>query len=93
MATELPETVPSRALARTATLAGPPEAHPATALARFMKNRIIPVEVRKDPKRMKRKMKVAETPMGMPMMPSVVNHMWVTIRFTSYPRWVRNPGK
>jgi hypothetical protein len=31
LATELPETVPSQALAMTAILAGPPEAQPATA--------------------------------------------------------------
>src|SRR5690606_1666156 len=32
LATELPEMVPSRALVMTATLAGPPDAQPATAL-------------------------------------------------------------
>ena len=31
LATELPETVPSKALVMTAIFAGPPEAHPATA--------------------------------------------------------------
>ncbi len=35
------------------------------------------------PKRMNKKMKVAETPRGIPMIPSVVNHMCVTMRLSS----------
>ena len=37
-ATELPDTVPISPLDSTATLAGPPDAQPATAFARSMKN-------------------------------------------------------
>ena len=71
-ATELPETVPMSPLESTATFAGPPLAHPATAFARSMKNLPSPVLSRYAPKRMKRKMNVEDTPSGMPKMPSVV---------------------
>ena len=56
----------------TATLAGPPEAQPAMAFEMSMKNWPRPVFSRKAPKRMNRKMKVLETPIGVPKMPSVV---------------------
>ena len=41
--TEEPDTIPHRAEEMTATLAGPPGAAPASALARLMKNCAIPV--------------------------------------------------
>ena len=46
LATELPDTVPMRALEMTATLAGPPLDQPAMALARSMKNFPRPVASR-----------------------------------------------
>ena len=51
--TEEPETMPHRAEEMTATLAGPPEAEPATQLARLMKNWEMPVRSRNAPKMMK----------------------------------------
>ena len=64
----------------TATLAGPPAAQPAMASAMSMNSLPMPVFSRNAPKRMNRKMKVAETPRGMPRIPSVVKYMWETIR-------------
>ena len=72
LATELPEYIPSSALAMTATLAGPPMAWPAMEFARSMKKVPIPVFSRKDPRMMNRTIKVAHTPSGVPIMPSVV---------------------
>ena len=46
LATELPDTMPSSADATTATLAGPPEAEPATELARSMKKFAMPVRLK-----------------------------------------------
>ena len=93
LATELPETVPSRALVMTATLAGPPAAQPAIESAMSMKSLPMPVFSRKAPKRINRKMNEADTPRGMPRIPSVVKYMWETIRWMEYPRWARKPGK
>ncbi len=72
LATELPDTVPSKALVMTATLAGPPLLCPAILLARSMKNSPTFVRSRNAPKRTNRKMKVEEAPRGVPIMPSVV---------------------
>ena len=47
LATEEPETMPIRALATTATLAGPPEKLPTTVLAIWMKYSAMPVRSRK----------------------------------------------
>ncbi|OPZ61879.1 MAG: hypothetical protein BWY85_02269 [Firmicutes bacterium ADurb.Bin506] len=41
---------------------------------------------------MKRKMNVEDTPRGMPMIPSVVNHMWDTKRPMFAPLCCKNPG-
>ena len=84
--TEEPETVPWRAEDSTATLAGPPAAQPARELARSMKNWPMPVFSRKAPKRMNRKMKVEQTPRGLPMTPSVVMKRWVMMRLKAKPR-------
>ena len=54
LATELPDTVPSRALVMTAILAGPPEAQPATALEMSMKSCPNPDFSRNEPNRMNR---------------------------------------
>ena len=79
-ATEEPETVPCSADESTATLAGPPTAQPASALARSMKNCPMPVFSRQEPKRMNRKMYVEHTPIGLPITPSVVMKRCVMIR-------------
>ena len=71
-ATDEPEIVPCRAEEITATLAGPPDAQPAMALAISIKNFPSPVFSRYAPKRIKRKIKVDDTPMGIPKTPSVV---------------------
>ena len=70
--TEEPETVPSKAEERTATLAGPPEAPPAIALQRSIKNCPIPVLSKSAPNKIKRKMKVEHAPIGTPIIPSVL---------------------
>ena len=49
-ATDEPETIPSRALATTATFAGPPEKPPTTEFEIFIKKSAIPVFSRKAPK-------------------------------------------
>ena len=67
--TEEPDTMPHRAEEMTATLAGPPGAAPATALARLMKNWAMPVLSRKAPKMMNTTMNLAHTLMGPPKMP------------------------
>ena len=71
-ATELPEIMPCSAEAITATLAGPPTAAPAIELAMSRKYLPTPVLSRKEPKRINSTMKVEQTPMGVPMTPSVV---------------------
>ena len=71
LATELPDTMPSSALATTATLAGPPEAEPATELARSMKKFAMPVRSRKAPKIMNTTMNLAQTLTGVERMPCV----------------------
>ena len=70
--TEEPETVPKSAEERTATFAGPPLALPAIALQASIKNCPIPVFSRKAPKRIKRKIKVEQAPIGVHIIPSVV---------------------
>ena len=85
--------MPSKAEVMTATLAGPPEAQPATALEMSMKNWPRPVFSRKEPKRMKRKMKVLETPMGVPKTPSVVNQKCSVRDRMLTPRWANMPGR
>ena len=91
--TEEPETVPCRAEESTATFAGPPDAQPARELARSIKNWPKPVFSRKAPKRMNRKMKVEQTPSGLPMTPSVVMNRWVMMRLSEKPRCCRKLGR
>ena len=69
-ATEEPETMPSRALATTATLAGPPEAEPATEFAKSIKKFAMPVLSRKAPKMMNTTMNFAQTLTGVLKTPS-----------------------
>jgi hypothetical protein len=73
-ATALPEIVPKQALEATATFAGPPFKCPAMELAKSMKNSPVPEATKKPPKRMKIKMKVADTPRGRLKIPSVVRY-------------------
>lgn len=70
-ATDEPEIVPCRAEEITATLAGPPDAHPAMALAISIKNFPSPV-FQDTPQKDKKEIKVDDTPMGIPKTPSVV---------------------
>ena len=70
--TEEPDTMPHRALEITATLAGPPVAQPASALAHWMKKSEMPVASRKAPNTMNSTMKVEQTPTGVPITPVVV---------------------
>ena len=76
--TELPSTMPSSALVITATLAGPPEAQPASQLPRSMKSLPTPVISMNAAKSRNMNTNVAETPSGMPNTPSVVNQRWFT---------------
>ena len=69
LATELPEAMPSSAEAMTATLAGPPEAEPATKFAHSMKKFAMPVLSRKEPKMTKTTMNYAQTFIGVERMP------------------------
>ena len=71
MATEEPETMPIRALATTATLAGPPEKLPTMVLAIWMKYSAMPVRSRKAPKMMNTTMNLEQTLMGVEKMPSL----------------------
>ena len=91
-ATDEPLTVPISPLESTATFAGPPDAQPATAFARSMKNLPSPVDSKYAPNRMNRKMNVDETPNGMPKIPSVVKKMWLINSSRSSPRCAKMPG-
>ena len=70
--TEEPETMPQRAEEITATLAGPPEEAPAMELARLIKKVEMPVRSRKAPKMINTTMYLAQTLMGVLIMPVVV---------------------
>ena len=69
LATDEPETIPSKALAITATLAGPPENFPTTRLATLIKKSAMPVRSKKAPKIMKMAIKLPQARIGGPMMP------------------------
>ena len=70
--TEEPETIPQSAEEMTATLAGPPEDAPAMELARLMKKFEIPVRSRNAPKIMNTTMYLAQTLIGVLIIPVVV---------------------
>ena len=72
--TELPETVPSKALVNTATFAGPPEALPAKALQISIKNCPIPVFSSQAPNKINKKINVEQAPIGVPIIPSVLKN-------------------
>ena len=71
LAVELPDRVPNSAEVITATLAGPPAERPATASEKSMNSLPVPDTCTKAPNTMNSTMYVADTPMGMPKMPSV----------------------
>ena len=71
LATDEPETMPSRALATTATLAGPPEKRPTRALAAWMKKSAMPVRSRNAPKMMNTTMNLEHVLMGVENTPSL----------------------
>jgi hypothetical protein len=54
LAAALPFIIPKSPLANIETFAGPPGLPPAKAIAKSVKNLLIPVSARKEPKRMKR---------------------------------------
>ena len=64
LATEEPETMPSIALATTATFAGPPEKPPTTELEILMKKSAMPVLSKNAPKIMKIAMYLEHVLMG-----------------------------
>ena len=64
LATDEPETMPSNALATTATLAGPPAKRPQRPFARLMKKSSIPVRSRNAPKMMNTTMYFEQTLTG-----------------------------
>ena len=66
LATPDPEMVPIIPDEITATFAGPPRAWPTKPSATLLNRLIIPACSRKLPKRMNRKMYVADTSVGMP---------------------------
>ena len=74
--TALPLIIPIRPLATIETFASPPIVRPARDIAKSLMNRPIPVSVRNAPKRMNRKMYVAETPSAVPKMPSDDRKSW-----------------
>ena len=69
LATEEPETIPSKALATTATFAGPPAKRPQMLLARLMKNSSMPVRSRNAPKMMNTTMYFEQTLTGVDSTP------------------------
>src|SRR5699024_236193 len=69
---------PRKPLEMTATFAGPPEVCPEIAIAESLNNCPIPVRFKKAPNRTNRKIYVAETPMAVPKIPSVVRYIYVT---------------
>ena len=72
--TEEPETMPHRAEEITATLAGPPDADPATELARSIKKFDIPVRSRKAPNMINTTIYAAQTLIGVFITPEVVKN-------------------
>ena len=72
LATEEPETIPSSALATTATFAGPPEKPPTIELDIFIKKSATPVLSRKAPKMINMAMYFEQVLTGVDNMPDVV---------------------
>ena len=72
--TDDPETIPHRAEEITATFAGPPEEAPAMELARLIKKAEIPVRSRKAPKMINTTIYLAQTLIGVLIMPVVVKN-------------------
>jgi hypothetical protein len=85
-------TVPNSPLEITATFPAPPRLAPATASAASVKKRSRPPWDITLPKATKRKMKVAETSVGMPKIPWVVMVCWSTRIRNVSPPWPTKPG-
>ena len=71
-ATEEPETIPSIALATTATFAGPPEKPPTTAFAILMKKSAIPVLSKNEPNIINTTINFEQTLTGVDKIPSLL---------------------
>ena len=88
LATEEPEIIPCSPEAATAALAGPPVNRPAARKARSLKNWPMLVRSSTTAKKRNRKMKFAETWMGVPKMPAPEERkVLVTSSSQSWPRW------
>src|SRR5690625_4895936 len=84
--TELPETIPCKALAATAAFAVPPVYFPVTANAKSLKKLPILVWMSMTPKNKNRKMNLEEIWIGVPNTPLSRYHKFVAIRS------IENPG-
>src|SRR4030042_6287797 len=92
VATPLPEGPPRRKEARVTVrpaLVGFP---PIAAKEKSIKNLPDPENSKKAPQMVKRMMKVEETSIGTPKIPSRVIYIWPTMRSISYPRSVQGLG-
>src|SRR5699024_12121625 len=85
--TELPETIPCRALATTAALAVPPVKRPVRPNARSLKNCPIRVCTKITPKNRNKKIYLAEICRGVPNTPLSRYHRRVATSKKSYPWW------
>jgi hypothetical protein len=92
LAVELPDSVPMTAEPRTAALAGPPRVLPAMAMAKSRKNLPAPVRSNIAPYKMNSSTNLADTPSGIPKMPSVVKYRNGTVRCSGKPRWASTRG-
>ena len=72
LATDEPETIPSIALATTATFAGPPENPPTTEFEIFIKKSAIPVLSRNAPNIINIAINLAQVLIGVDKIPAVV---------------------
>ena len=91
-ATELPEMEPIKPDATTAVIAGPLFRLPVSPKARSMKNLPTPVLSRMEPKSMNMNTKVAETPRGIPIIPSRPMYICAIILWKEKPLCANSPG-
>jgi hypothetical protein len=92
LATELPDIMPKKVLATTAALAGPPTVPLVRAKATSVRNFPPPDLRRIAPYKINRKIKLAETPRGMPKMPSVDRERYVHTLLRLIAVWQNIPG-
>src|SRR5690625_1938776 len=93
VAVELPDMVPMTAEDTMAALAGPPRVLPATAMAKLRKNCPAPVFSKIAPYKINSSTNLADTPKGMPKIPSVVKYIKGTVRAKGNPRCANSGGK